>query len=91
VSTGELNRALAAAVTRRPPGGVHGKTLKLFYATQTGTRPPTFLLFVNDPSALHFSYERYLVNALRETFGFVGCPVRLRLRRRRPSRARVEP
>ena len=91
VSTGELNRVLAAAVARRPPGGVHGKTLKLFYATQTGTRPPTLLLFVNDPSALHFSYERYLVNALRETFGFVGCPVRLHLRRRRPSRTRVEP
>jgi GTPase len=91
VSTGELNRALAAAVDRRPPAGVHGKTLKLFYATQTGTRPPTFLLFVNDPSALHFSYERYLVNSLREAFGFVGCPVRLRLRRRRPSHARLEP
>jgi GTP-binding protein len=89
VSTGELNRALTAAVTRRPPAGVHGKTLKIFYATQTGTRPPTFLLFVNDPAALHFSYERYLVSALRERFGFAGCALRLRLRRRRPSRSQL--
>ena len=89
VSTGELNRVLTAAVTRRPPAGVHGKTLKIFYGTQTGTRPPTFLLFVNDPAALHFSYERYLVSALRERFGFAGCAVRLRLRRRRPSRSHL--
>ncbi len=89
VTTGELNRALTAAVTRRPPAGVHGKTLKVYYGTQTGTRPPTFLLFVNDPAALHFSYERYLVNALRERFGFAGCAVRLRLRRRRPPRSHL--
>jgi GTP-binding protein len=89
ISTGELNRVLTTAVARRPPAGVHGKTLKIFYGTQTGTRPPTFLLFVNDPAALHFSYERYLVNALRERFGFAGCAVRLRLRRRRPSRSRL--
>jgi GTPase len=90
VSTGELNRALTAAVERRPPAGFHGKTLKIFYGTQTATRPPTFLLFVNDPAALHFSYERYLVGALRERFGFAGCAVRLRLRRRRPSRTHLE-
>jgi GTP-binding protein len=90
ISTGELNRVLTAAVERRPPAGVHGKTLKIFYATQTGTRPPTFLLFVNDPAALHFSYERYLVSALRERFGLAGCAVRLRLRRRRPSRTHLE-
>ncbi len=89
VSTGELNRALIAATTRRPPAGVRGKTLKVYYATQIGTRPPTFLLFVNDPSALHFSYERYLISALREAFGFAGCAVRLRLRRRRSSHVRL--
>jgi GTP-binding protein len=89
VSTGELNRALTAAVTRRPPAGVHGKTLRIFYGTQTGTRPPTFLLFVNDPAALHFSYERYLVSALRERFGFAGCAIRLRLRRRRAPRSQL--
>ncbi|MBI2466743.1 MAG: ribosome biogenesis GTPase Der [Candidatus Rokubacteria bacterium] len=89
IPTAELNRVLTAAVSRRPPAGVRGKTLRIFYATQVGTRPPRFLLFVNDPAALHFSYERYLVNALREAFGLSGAPVRLRLRRRRPARARV--
>ncbi len=89
ISTGELNRVLIAAVERRPPAGFHGKTLKLFYGTQTATRPPTFLLFVNDPAALHFSYERYLVSALRERFGLAGCAVRLRLRRRRPARTQL--
>ena len=89
VTTGELNRVLGAAITRRPPAGVRGRTLKVYYATQIGTRPPTFLLFVNDPSALHFSYERYLVSALREAFGFAGCAVRLRLRRRRSSHPRL--
>jgi GTP-binding protein len=91
VPTAELNRALIAATTRRPPAGVRGKTLKIYYATQMGTRPPTFLLFVNDPGALHFSYERYLVSALREAFGFAGCAIRLRLRRRRSSHVRVVP
>jgi GTP-binding protein len=85
IPTGELNRALTAAIARRPPAGVRGKTLKLYYATQVGTRPPTFLLFVNDPTALHFSYERYLITALRDAFGFAGCTVRIRLRRRRPA------
>jgi GTP-binding protein len=91
VGTGELNRAFNAAMTRRPPPGFRGKTLKVYYATQTGTRPPTFLLFVNDPAALHFSYERYLVSALREAFGFSGCALRLRLRRRRSSHVRLVP
>ena len=90
ITTGELNRVITAAVERRPPAGVHGKTLKIFYGTQTATRPPTFLLFVNDPAALHFSYERYLVSALRERFGLAGCAVRLRLRRRRPSRTHLQ-
>ncbi|HEV8675326.1 MAG TPA: ribosome biogenesis GTPase Der, partial [Methylomirabilota bacterium] len=91
VPTAELNRALTAAVARRPPAGVRGRTLKLYYATQIGSRPPTFLLFVNDPTALHFSYERYLVHALREAFGFAGSPLRLRLRRRRASRVKLVP
>jgi GTPase len=89
VPTGELNRALMAATTRRPPAGVRGKHLKIYYATQMAARPPTFLLFVNNPAALHFSYERYLISALREAFGFAGCGIRLRLRRRRSSHVRV--
>jgi GTP-binding protein len=91
VSTGELNRVLGAATERRPPAGFRGKALRIYYATQTGTRPPTFLLFVNDPAALHFSYERYLVNALREAFGFSGVTPRIRLRRRRAARSHTTP
>jgi GTP-binding protein len=91
VATGELNRVLSQAVARRPPSGVHGRTLRLYYATQIATRPPTFLLFVNDPAALHFSYERYLVGVLREAFHLVGSPVRLRLRRRRATRTPAAP
>ncbi|MGH7264405.1 MAG: ribosome biogenesis GTPase Der [Candidatus Rokuibacteriota bacterium] len=91
ITTSELNRVLSGAMARRPPAGVRGRILRLYYATQIGTRPPTFLLFVNDPTALHFSYERYLVHALRDAFGFAGCTLRLRLRRRRPSLARALP
>jgi GTP-binding protein len=91
VPTAELNRALSAATARRPAGGFRGKTFKVFYATQIGTRPPTFLLFVNDPNALHTSYERYLINSLRDDFGFSGCALRLRYRRRRASHVRLVP
>jgi GTP-binding protein len=91
VATAELNRVMSASLARRPPAGVRGRTLKVYYGTQIGVRPPTFLLFVNDPTALHFSYERYLVHALREAFGFAGTPVRLRLRRRRASRMKLVP
>jgi len=91
VPTAELNRALTAATARRPAGSVRGKSLKVYYATQMATRPPTFLLFVNDPSSLHVSYERYLINALRDGFGFSGCALRLRFRRRRASHVRLVP
>lgn len=83
VPTAELNRVLRKAVETHPPAGVRGRVLKLYYATQVGTRPPAFLLFVNDPAALHVSYARFLVKSLREAFGLVGVPVRLRCRGRR--------
>ena len=76
--------AARRSVQRQDPQG-------LYYATQIGTRPPTFLLFVNDPAALHFSYERYLVSALREAFGLAGVVPRFRLRRRRPARSAALP
>ncbi|MBI2461587.1 MAG: ribosome biogenesis GTPase Der [Candidatus Rokubacteria bacterium] len=88
IPTSELNQALRKALEARPPAGVRGRTLKVYYATQVGTRPPTFLLFVNDPAALHASYERFLVHRLREAFGFAGSPVRLRLRGRRAGALR---
>lgn len=83
VPTPDLNRVLGKATAKHPPAAVRGRTFKVYYATQIGVRPPTFLLFVNDPRALHVSYERFLIGALREAFGFAGSPLRLRLRRRR--------
>jgi len=82
ITTSELNSILAEAVTRHPPPMVSGRRIKLYYATQTMVRPPTFTIFTNCPEDIHFSYERYLHNALREAFGFEGVPLRLRYRGR---------
>ncbi|NUQ01732.1 MAG: ribosome biogenesis GTPase Der, partial [Armatimonadetes bacterium] len=82
VPTPELNRTVREAVDARPPSR-HGKKLKLLYATQVRVRPPTFVFFVNDPELVHFSFERYLENRLRETYNFEGTPLRLVWRARR--------
>ena len=70
----------ALAVT--PPPSFKGKKVKIYYGTQVAVRPPTIIFFVNNPELLHFSYLRYLENVLRETFGFVGTPLRLSSRGR---------
>lgn len=77
VSTGQLNRLIQDAVFSRPLTS-KGKALKIYYATQVATRPPTFVLFCNDPELLHFSYQRYLMNKIREAFPLEGTPVRIR-------------
>ena len=82
ITTGELNRLLLTATERTPPPMVRGKRPKLFYATQAGIAPPTFVFFASDASAVHFSYRRYLENRLRDTFGFDGTPIRLVFRDR---------
>ena len=86
VGTSELNRWLRDAVAQHEPAmaqrGPRRRPLKFFYATQTGVRPPTFVLFCTEPSAVQASYRRYLENRLRESFDFAGTPVRLRLRAR---------
>jgi len=82
VSTSELNSILEEAVSRHPPSMVRGRRIKFYYATQTMVRPPTFTFFTNSPEDIHFSYERYLQNALREAFGYEGVPMRLRFRGR---------
>lgn len=84
ITTGELNRLLESAYDRMSPPRVRGtrKRLKLFYATQVSSRPPTFVIFVNDPKAVHFSYERYLTNQIREQYKFEGYPIRLLFRQR---------
>jgi GTP-binding protein len=82
IPTGELNRIIREAVMMRPPPGRKGVKLRIYYGTQTRTAPPTFLLFVNDPELVHYSYERYLKNVLREHRDFVGTPIRLHFKAR---------
>jgi len=79
LATPELNRAIQDAVLAHQPPGRGARPLKIYYAAQVETRPPSFVLKVNDPTLCHFSYERYLRNRLRETFGLHGTPIRLRL------------
>jgi GTP-binding protein len=82
VPTGELNRVVMDAVRAHPPSHVRNRLPKIFYATQVGVAPPTFVAFVNDPEIVHFSYKRYLENQIRDAYGFLGTPIRLILRRR---------
>lgn len=77
IPTPDLNQLLRDAVAVSPPPAEKGKRLKIYYATQGGTRPPMFLLFVNDPDLLYYTYRRYLENRLREAYGFTGTPIRL--------------
>ncbi len=82
VPTGDLNRLVRRVVAEHAPPSVRGKRLKVLYVTQAEVSPPTFVFFVNDASLLHFSYERYLENRLREAFGFEGTAIRLVFRSR---------
>ncbi len=85
VPTPRLNELLQDAIRRHNPTVVKNKPLKIFYATQARVNPPTFVFFVNDPQAVHFSYERYLENRLREAFSFKGTAIRLQFRARSKS------
>ncbi len=87
VPTGELNRLLAVASERQQPPIVKGKRPKLFYATQASVAPPTFVFFAREAGSVHFSYQRYLENRLRDEFGFLGTPIRLVFRERAGIRA----
>jgi GTPase len=82
VPTAALNKMLKEAVAAHPPPSKPGKWLKFYYATQADVSPPTFILFMNDPAQIHFSYRRYLENKLRETFGFTGTAIRMSFRGR---------
>ena len=84
VTTGELNRLLArAAEANAPKAQKGGQPVRILYASQIGTAPPTFAISINHPVDLHFSYRRYLENRIREAFGFEGTPIRLKVRHRR--------
>jgi len=82
IPTAELNAAFEAAVSRRPPPADRGRAVRIRYTTQTGIKPPTFVVFTTTSGKIHFSYMRYLENCLRETYGFRGTPIRLAIRGR---------
>ncbi len=80
ITTGMLNDVLNDAMTRTQPPSDKGKRLKIYYMTQIGIAPPTFVIFCNNAELFHFSYQRYIENCLRATFGFVGTPIKLIIR-----------
>jgi GTP-binding protein len=82
VQTHILNDILVDAVTMTPPPSDKGRRLKVNYGTQVSVKPPTFVLFVNDPELMHFSYERYLENRIRDAFPFEGTPIRIYVRQK---------
>ena len=80
VTTGMLNDVLGDAMIRVQPPSDKGRRLKIYYMTQIATAPPTFVIFCNNVELFHFSYQRYIENCLRETFGFMGTPIKLIIR-----------
>ncbi len=82
IATSTVNTVIQEAVAIVPPPTDKGRRLKILYATQVAVKPPTFAIFVNNPEIMHFSYERYLENQLRESFGFLGTPMRILIRAR---------
>ena len=90
VPTAELNRVFEQLVRHHDPPLFHGKRVKYYYTTQVGIKPPTFIVFVNYPDGVHFSYLRYIENNLREAFGFAGTPVNIYAKRRREERSKVK-
>lgn len=82
IQSSVLNEVIEDAVARNPAPTDKGRRLRIYYTTQVSVQPPTFVVFVNEPELMHFSYERFLQNRLRESFGFEGTPIRLITRAR---------
>ncbi len=82
ITTGELNRFFETVLERHPPPTHGGKAPRFYFITQAKTRPPTFVIVTSHPDDLHFSYQRYVINAIRDAFGFEGVPVRVYYRRK---------
>lgn len=82
INTSVLNQVIIEATQLNPPPSDKGVRLKILYSTQASIKPPTFILFVNEPEILHFSYKRFLENKIREAFGFEGTPIRFIIRKR---------
>lgn len=90
IKTSVLNQVINEAIAIVQPPSDKGKRLKIYYGTQVSTKPPTFVVFVNDKSLFHFSYERYLVNQIRKEFGLEGTPVRIIVREKSDKEALKE-
>jgi GTP-binding protein len=86
VTTGELNRFVAAVTAAHPPASPGRKAVRILYAAQVRVAPPSFVFFTNVATSFHFSYSRFLVNELRTAFGFAGVPIRIQVRARRDHR-----
>ena len=82
IETGELNRGVRRILEENPPPRLHGRPHNFLYVTQIGVKPPAFAWFVKDPKAVHFSYERFLMNRIRETFGFESVPLRIHFKKK---------
>jgi GTP-binding protein len=82
IPTAELNRFVQAVTAVHPPASPGRREVRILYAAQTGVAPPEFVFFTNVATAFHFSYERFLMNRLRESFGLEGTPIRIKVRRR---------
>ncbi|MFD2209042.1 ribosome biogenesis GTPase Der [Virgibacillus halophilus] len=82
IPTNVLNDVIMDAIALNPTPTIKGRRLKILYATQVAVKPPAFVVFVNDPELVHFSYERFLENKIREAFGFIGTPIKLFARKR---------
>jgi GTP-binding protein len=86
VATRELNKLVESVTAAHPPASPGRKRVRILYAAQTGVAPPAFVFFTNVATTFHFSYERFLINKLRDAYGFVGSPIRLHVRRKEGSR-----
>lgn len=82
LSTSQINRIMRKAMTKHPPPSKAGRHLKMYYGTQVRSDPPTFLIFVNEPKLVHFTYKRYMENQIRESYRFLGTPIRLVFKKR---------
>ena len=82
ITTGTLNDIVNEAISMTEPPAMSGKRLKIYYATEVSVQPPTFVIFVNEESLVHFSYKRYMENYFRKTFGFQGTPIKIIFRNR---------
>ena len=87
--TPALNKFIEAVTAANPPVSPGRKHVRILYAAQIGVAPPSFVFFTNVATTFHFSYERFLINQLREEFGFVGTPIRIQVRRRAKQKPKV--